>query len=50
MTIAPQQVQDSGALTSLAGSNALIDRAAGAPASDIGDDVLAFLLENGGFA
>lgn len=50
LTIAPQQLQDSGALTSLAGSNALIDRPAGAPACEAGEDVLAYLLENGGFA
>jgi molybdopterin molybdotransferase len=46
----PQPVQDSGALTSLAGSNVLIDRPAHAPAGAAGDEVDAFLLENGGLA
>lgn len=43
-------LQDSGALSSLAASNALIDRAAGAAESAIGDEVSLFLLENGGMA
>ncbi len=46
----PQPVQDSGALTSLAGSNVLIDRPAHAPAGAAGHEVEAFLLENGGLA
>jgi len=40
-------IQDSGALASLAASNALIDRDAREPAGAIGDEVLAYLLENG---
>jgi molybdopterin molybdotransferase len=48
--IAPQSVQDSAALVSLATSNALIDREAGAPAAGPGDEVWAYLLENGGIA
>ncbi|MCB2061423.1 MAG: molybdopterin molybdotransferase MoeA [Novosphingobium sp.] len=48
--IAPQSVQDSGALAALAASNALIDRPAGASAGEPGDEVFAFLLENGGIA
>jgi len=43
-------VQDSGALASLAASNVLIDRPANAPALAAGDEVRAFLLENGGIA
>lgn len=46
----PQPVQDSGALTSLAGSNVLIDRPACAPAALAGEEVDVFLLENGGLA
>jgi molybdopterin molybdotransferase len=49
-TIAPQTVQDSGALASLASSNALIDRPANSPAAVPGDVVFAYLLENGGIA
>ena len=49
-SIAAQSLQDSGALSSLANSNALIDRAADAPEARIGDEVCAFLLENGGMA
>jgi molybdopterin molybdotransferase len=45
--IAAHPIQDSGALASLAASNALIDRPAQAPAGEIGEDVLAYLLENG---
>lgn len=40
-------IQDSGAMAPLAASNALIDRAARAPAAAIGDEVLAYLLETG---
>jgi len=47
-TIRSQRIQDSGALAALAASNALIDRAAQAPAAAAGDTVHAFLLENGG--
>jgi molybdopterin molybdotransferase len=48
--IAAQSLQDSGALSSLANSNALIDRAADAPPAPGGTQVCAFLLENGGMA
>ncbi len=48
--IAVQALQDSGALSSLAASNALIDRAANAPAAAAGEEVRAYLLENGGVA
>lgn len=48
--IAVQRLQDSGALSSLAASNALLDRAAEAPAAGQGDEVRAFLLGNGGIA
>lgn len=49
-TISPQRVQDSSALTSLAASNVLVDRAANAPAAIAGEDVAAFWLANGGMA
>jgi len=49
-TIAAQSLQDSGAMSSLANSNALIDRAAGAPPAAVGEAVRAYLLENGGMA
>ncbi|MEO6718225.1 MAG: molybdopterin molybdotransferase MoeA [Novosphingobium sp.] len=49
-TIAAQSLQDSGAMSSLANSNALIDRAADAPPSAIGEEVRAYLLENGSIA
>lgn len=48
--IAALTVQDSGALAALAASNALIDRAARAPAREPGEEVIAYLLENGGIA
>ena len=48
--IVPQNIQDSAALVSLATSNALIDLEAGAPAAVIGDEVWAYLLQNGGVA
>lgn len=48
--IVAHDVQDSGALAPLAASNALIDRAAGSPASNKGEPVFAYLLENGGIA
>lgn len=47
-TVTAQSLQDSGALSSLAGSNALIDRAADAPAAQAGEQVRAYLLESGG--
>lgn len=49
-TISALSLQDSGALSSLAASNALIDRAAGAPAATAGEEVSVYLLENGGIA
>lgn len=42
--------QDSGALATLAASNALIDRPAQAPAVSAGEPVSVYLLENGGMA
>ena len=48
--IAAQTLQDSGALSSLANSNALIDRAGEAPPAPAGSEVSGFLLENGGSA
>ena len=47
-TITAQSLQDSGAMSSLANSNALIDRAAEAPPAAIGEEVCAYLLENAG--
>ncbi|MBW8754339.1 MAG: molybdopterin molybdotransferase MoeA [Sphingomonadales bacterium] len=49
-SIAAQVIQDSGAITPLAASNALIDRPSGAPAATVGEMVHAYLLENGGIA
>ena len=49
-TITAQTIQDSGALAALAASNALIDRPAGAPEGQVGDEVMAYLLDNGGIA
>lgn len=49
-TAAPASMQDSGALSALAASNALIDRAAGAPAAEPGDTVRLYLLHSGGMA
>lgn len=46
----PHTVQDSGALASLAASNVLIDRPSHAPGVERGEEVWAFLLENGGIA
>ena len=43
-------LQDSGALSSLAAANALIDRPARAAPAKPGEEVLAYLLENGGIA
>ena len=48
--ISPCTNQDSGALATLAASNALIDRPAGSPAEAVGAHVPIYLLENGGIA
>ena len=48
--VVPRSIQDSGALASLAASNALIERAANAPANPAGTRVSIYLLENGGIA
>ena len=48
--VSPLRNQDSGALTTLAASNALIERPAGAPAAAAGTAVPVYLLENGGIA
>ena len=48
--IDPRTNQDSGALATLAASNALIDRPAGAAAAPDGTPVPVYLLENGGIA
>ena len=48
--IAALGLQDSGALSSLAASNALIERAAHAASAPIGETITAYLLENGGIA
>ena len=48
--INPRTNQDSGALATLAASNALIDRPAGSPAEAVGATVPIYLLENGGIA
>lgn len=48
--IGVQRLQDSGALSSLAASNALLDRPANAPAAAAGERVRAYLLGNGGIA
>ena len=48
--VTPRTIQDSGALASLAASNALIDRPAHAPEGTAGADVRVFLLQNGGIA
>jgi molybdopterin molybdotransferase len=45
--ITAHEMQDSGALAALAGSNALIDRDAGEPAARVGDPVSAYLLDTG---
>jgi len=50
MRVVPQRNQDSGALATLAASNALIDRPAGAPAMPAGKSVSVYLLGNGGIA
>ena len=48
--VSPDVMQDSGALAALARSNALIERAPGAPSVQDGSAVLIYLLENGGNA
>ncbi len=50
MSVALDELQDSGALAPLARSNALAVREAGAPAKATGADVLIYLLGNGGIA
>ena len=49
-TVSAQRVQDSSALASLAASNVLIDRPAGAPAMAAAELVPVYLLGNGGMA
>jgi molybdopterin molybdotransferase len=49
-TVVPQEVQDSGALASLASSNVLIDRPADAPAAAAGEKVRLYWIGNGGNA
>ncbi|EJL29652.1 molybdopterin molybdotransferase MoeA [Novosphingobium sp. AP12] len=49
-SVMPHPLQDSGALASLAASNVLIDRPSFSAATDIGDEVRVFLLQNGGIA
>jgi molybdopterin molybdotransferase len=49
-TVIPRANQDSGALASLAAANVLIERAARAPATCVGDRVQIYLLENNGLA
>jgi molybdopterin molybdotransferase len=49
-SVTAMQLQDSGALSSLAHSNALIDRAAHAAPAQVGETVSIFLLENGAMA
>lgn len=49
-TIATLPLQDSGALSPLAAANALIDRPARAAPAQGGEEVLAYLLQNGGIA
>ena len=48
--VSPDVMQDSGALAALARSNALIERAPGAPPAGAGSTVRIYLLENGGNA
>lgn len=49
-SVVPLTNQDSGALSTLAAANALIDRPANAAAAESGISVPVFLLDNGGFA
>ncbi len=46
--VVPQMMRDSSALAAMAASNCLIERPAGASASQAGDHVRIYLLENGG--
>lgn len=48
--VTPDPQQDSGAIGPIARANALIERAAGAPARAAGEPVRVFLLENGAIA
>ena len=48
--LTPVVTQDSGALAALAATDVLIDRPANAPPAAPGDEVSAYLLENGGLA
>ncbi|MDE8654189.1 molybdopterin molybdotransferase MoeA [Novosphingobium album (ex Liu et al. 2023)] len=48
--VLPHSLQDSAALAALSASNVLIDRPAHAPRAEAGEEVHAFLLENGGLA
>jgi molybdopterin molybdotransferase len=48
--VTPALGQDSGALSALAGSNCLIDRAANSPVLGVGTAVSVYPLENGGIA
>lgn len=50
LSVKPLALQDSGALSSLAAANALIDRPSAAPEKLAGDEVNVFLIENGGIA
>ncbi|MBM3595975.1 MAG: molybdopterin molybdotransferase MoeA [Alphaproteobacteria bacterium] len=49
-SVTPQEVLDSGALASLAGSNVLIDRPANAPAATTGEKVRLYWIGIGGIA
>jgi molybdopterin molybdotransferase len=49
-TVVAHEIQDSGALAALAASNVLIDRPSRAPAATVGEEVLIYLLQNGGIA
>lgn len=49
-TVVAQSIQDSGALAALSASNVLIDRASRAPAAASGEEVMVYLLQNGGIA
>lgn len=49
-TAVPQEVQDSGALASLAASNVLIDRPVNAPPAAAGDKISAYWIGSGGNA
>ncbi len=49
-SVVAQEIQDSGALAALSASNVLIDRASRAPAAVLGEEVMVYLLQNGGIA